>query len=1085
MIKAIYNFEIRQQLKRPVNWVICFLMLLQGIYYMHHSGEFYANDETYANASAIFFTVFAGIGYVGFIVTAIIAGTVITKDLQSRFSSIIFTTWASESGYFWGRYWSGFTIMLGLNFFYLLGAFCYSFLPVKNLGPADFPALLSAISYILIPNTFILYTLCFSASALTRDIKSSYMASMFVMLIMIFSVSMHELNRAAALYDPTSFGVLLDELEHMSAAEKNNFMPPLFGNLMWNRLGWTAIALTILLISRKRFSFKKFSMSVSGKKQKQINDEIFSKDKKNDGHKIQLKSLPAFSVFQDWKNVFSLSLTEFRSVVAPSGFKIFLSLLLVIYIFYIAVWQQQYYSAAPTLPVTVEITNVTIALSFYFQLFIIINTVELLFRSQSSGFWKIADALPVPSWVTTLSKINAMIMVSILLSLCLIVFGICVQAGKGYFNFELLVYIKEVILRWFPKYLGYILICTAIAGITGNKYITHGLTILVLVLTIILHEIGVLEQFRLAFTLAPGTLKYTDMNGSSFFGTANLWYSFYWISLSLALTFLGLLVWPRGLTAPLNKRFHFKGRTAKLLAAFCFICITSFVFAANHIYQTVNVQNQFSSREEERRSDADYEKKYKKYENLPQPKIQHINLVLNLSPEQRLLQYHAAIKVTNPYDSPIISLHIEWVDFLKIENISCEDKSLKKISNDDLFGHAIYQLEKPLLPGEIMWLNVKAEKHYSGFTNSEPQADIAFNGSFISEDFLPFIGGYDNRRELADNKYRKDYKLKPIVSSLPKTPADKEKNFSFASTQSNGFTFDCTISTPDTQQAVMPGLLVKEWKENGKKYYQFRSEKAIPFQWNILLAAYASKKQQVQVNGKNIDIEVYYHPGHPYNVTAWIESAKEALVFLNKQLGEYPYSKLIIAERPRYDEDLHISGNLITLPENHGWIADIRRNEDRDYLRYITTSLIGQQYFNNGNFSRVQGFPLLTNSIPSYLALVQMDQLYGKTSVSQFLKKNHDKYLAGRAVSGIKEQPILYCDINQEYIYNYKGIEVLYQTSEEIVDNKILLAQIKSFYNLAAVSKIKLTAEDWYHDLQRITPKNKRELLDAKFIKLL
>lgn len=1083
MITTIYNFEIKQQLKRPVNWVICVLMLLQGIYYMHHSGEFYANDETYANAAAIFFTVFAGIGYVGFIVTAIIAGTVITKDLQTRFSSIMFTTWASESGYFWGRYWSGFTIMLGLNFFYLLGAFCYSFLPVKNLGPADFPALFSAAAYILIPNTFILYTLCFSASALTRDVKSSYMASMFVMLIMIFSVSMHELNRTAALYDPTSFGVLLDELEHMSPAEKNNYMPPLLGNLMWNRLGWVAASLLMLLVSRKRFSFKKFSLSVSSKKQKQINDEAVVKETKK-GITTHLKAKPQFSVVQNWKNVFSLSLTEFRSVVAPTGFRIFLSLLLVIYIFYIAVWQQQYYSAAPTLPVTVEITNVTIALSFYFQLFIIINTVELLFRSQTSGFWKIADALPVPSWVTTLSKINAMLLVSLLLSVFLIVLGICVQIGKGYFNFELLVYMKEIILRWFPKYLEYILICTAIAGLTGNKYITHGLTILVLVFTIILHEIGVLEQLRLAFTFAPGTLKYTDMNGSSFFGTANLWYSLYWISLGLALTFFGLLVWPRGLTASLKSRFQLKGKTAKLFAGLCLVSVIAFVSIGLHIYQTVNIDNEFSSRDDDRYDDASYEKKYKNFENLPQPKIQHVTLNLNLVPEKRLMQYDATIKVQNPYSSPINSLHIEWTDFVKIEKIAVTEKALKKISDDEEFRHAVYQLEKPLLPGETISLKVKASKQYNGFTNDEPQADLAFKGSFMTEDFLPFIGGYDSRRELADNKYRKEYDLNPIVSSLPKSEITKANEYSFASTQSDGFTFDCIVSTPVTQQAVMPGIRVKEWQENGKKFYQYKSEKAIPFQWNILLADYASKKQQVTINGKSIAIEVYYHPGHPYNVNAWINSAQEALEFLTAQLGEYPYSKLIIAERPRYDEELHISGNLITLPENHGWIADIRRNEDRDYLRYITTSLIGQQYFNNGNFSRVQGFPFLTHSIPSYLALVQMDQLYGKTSVSKFLKKNHDKYLAGRAVSGIKEQPLIYCDNNQEYIYNHKGIEVLYQTAEKTSGREVLLASIKSFYNLATTSKIKLTAEDWYHDLQHVIPQNKRKLLQMDFTQL-
>ncbi len=1078
MLKSIYNFEIYLHLKRPFIWAVCLLMFLQGIFYMRHSGEFYANGETYANASAIFFTVFAGIGYVGFIVTAILAGTVITKDLQYRFSSILFTTSASESGYFWGRYSAGFMIMLGLNFFYLLGAFSYSFLPVKNLGPIDFPALLAAVLYILIPNTFILYTFCFSAAALSRNVKSSYLASMFIMLFMIFAVSMYEVNRAVALYDPTSFGVLLDELTHMSPTEKNTYMPSVTNNLMWNRLGWIFLAGITLFISRKNFSFKQFSKGVAGKKQ--IKDENLPQHTKSAMAYAAKGFKPQFSLRLNWKNVFSLSLTEFKSVVAPVGFRIFLGLLLIIYICYIAVWQQQYYSAAPTLPVTVEVVNITIALSFYFQLFIIINTVELLFRNRTSEFWKIADALPIPSWVTILSKVNAMILVSIVLSLCLIIFGMGVQAAKGYYHFEPVVYFKEVIMRWLPKYVEYILLCVAVAGIWGNKYLAHGITMLVLIFTVILHEIGVLEQHRFAFTFSPGALKYTDMNGSSFFGAANLWYGIYWIAFGLVFAFIGLLVWPRGLVAPLTKRFRFQGNTFVTLAVLLLISMSIFVYASLYIYRTVNVENQFSSKQEDRKLDAVYEKTYKKYEYSPQPQIRHIDFMMNITPDNRTMNYTATIKLYNPYPTAIDTLHIEWMDFLNIENIVIQGNALKLIAKDEELRHAIYKIEKPIQTGSSVHLKVKAGKHYQGFTNDDPQLDIAFNGSFMDAKFLPFIG-YDSRRELADNKYREEYGLKKMISELPKVGNEQGNRFLFASTQSQQFTYNCTISVSQKQQIVMPGVLVKTWQKNGKNYYRFKSEKPLPFQINILSAVYASQKQNVSIKKKNIAVEIYYHPGHPYNIEILLQSAKEALLFLYEQLGEYPYQKLLIAERPRYDENLFVSGNLMALPENHGWIADINRKEDQDYLRYVTTQLIAEQYFQRGYFARVQGFPFLTKSIPGYLALVQMDKFYGETSVKKFLKNNHDKYLAGRAVSGIKEQPVLFCDENQDYIYNRKGIELLHKTGKEIGAEN-LLNYITTFYRQAIQPGSKLSAMDWYEGLQTKVDNNKRDFLKSEYI---
>jgi len=1064
MFKTIFQFELVQQLKRPFIWVACFLMFIQGIYYMQHSSEFYANDETFANAPAIFFTVFAGVGYVGFIVTAIVAGAVLTKDLQSRFSAILFTTSATENGYFWGRYAAGFTIISVLNVFYLLGVICYSFLPVRNLGPVNYDTLGLAVLYILIPNTFILFTFCFVAAAITRRIGSSYMAAMIIMLIMIFAVSMREVNRGAAFYDPTAFGVLADDLEHMSPAEKNVYLPAFTGNLMLNRLGWVALGILALISARKRFTFKYFSKSTATGKQENGEAHIAETGQLTPAALIPVK--PRFSTFLNWKNVFSLSLTELKSVVAPTGFKIFLAILLIVYVAFIAVWQQQYYSAAPTLPVTVEVTNVTIAMSFYFTIFITVNTVELLFRNQTSEFWKIADALPVPSWVTVLSKMNAMILVSLLLSVCLIGFGMAVQAAKGYFDFGPEVYFNEIILRWLPKYIALILLCVTVAGISGNKYATHGICILVVVVTVILHELDVLEQNRFQFAFAPGSLKYTDMNGKGIFGPANLWYSIYWISFSLTLALAGLLAWPRGLLTPLFRRLRFRGRAQTTLLTLCILSAGIFVYAADYIYRTVNIQNEFTTIEQDRESDAAYEKHYKVYQHTPQPHVRHINMAIDLFPQKREMRYSADMELINPHSAVIDTLHVEWEDFLEITGLSIDGNDLPLLFKDEDLRHALYKLPQPLVPGTPVRLHVTAHKHYKGFTNGDPQKDLVYNGTFLSESLLPFFG-YDDRRELAENKYREDYGLKKITSGLP--PADDlyGSKAMHSSTQAQQITFNCVVSTDSSQTVVMPGILEKKWRESGRNFFRFSSGKPVPFRFNLLSASYASKTKEINLDGRPVLLEVFCHPGHPYNTDAWLTSAAEALQFLQQHLGPYPYDRLVIAERPRYDEELFALANLVVLPENHGWIADIGRNEDLDYLRYITTRLIAEQYLQRGNFSRVQGYPFLTKSIPGYLALMQLDSFYGKASVDSFLENNHDKYLKGRAGSDKKEPALLMCDENEDYIYNHKGIAVLYETGQK-TGQKALLNQISAFYKSSLNTDRKLNTLDWYDQLKNI-----------------
>lgn len=1062
MLKTIFQFELVQQLKRPFIWVACILMFIQGVYYMQHSSEFYANDETFSNAPAIFFTVFAGLGYVGFIVTAIVAGALLTKDLQSRFSSILFTTSASENGYFWGRYWAGFILISVLNIFYLSGVICYSFLPVKNLGPVNYSTLWLAVLYILIPNTFILFTFCFVAAAITRKIGSSYLAAMAIMLIMIFAVSMREAERGATFYDPTAFAVLADNLEHMSPAEKNVYQPSFTGVLMFNRLAWVALCILALVWARKRFSFKYFSKGTANGKQENMG--IAESGESASVARTSVK--PLFSPILNWKNVFSLSLTEFKSVVAPTGFRIFLAILLIMYVAFIAVWQQQYYSAAPTLPVTVEVTNVTIAMSFYFKIFIIINTVELLFRNQTSEFWKIADALPVPSWVTVLSKVNAMILVSIVLSVCLIIFGIAVQMAKGYFDFGPEVYFNEIIVRWLPKYVAYILLCTAVAGISGNKYATHGICILVMVVTVILHELDVLEQNRFQFTFAPGSLKYTDMNGNGIFGPANLWYSIYWISFSLTLALTALLAWPRGLMTPFIKRLKIKGNNRVILLALCLLSAGIFAYSARYIYQTVNLQNEFTSLEQDRASDANYEKQYKVYQHIPQPKVSHITMSIDMFPQQRAMRYTADMELCNPNPAAIDTLHVEWEDFLEITRLSVEGSDLALLSKDEKQRHALYRLARPMLPGDTLRLHVSAHKQYTGFTNGDPQEDLTFNGSFLSESILPFFG-YDDRRELTENKYREGYGLQKMVSALPAIGDPQATGILHSSTQAQQITFNCVVSTDSSQTVIMPGVLEKKWKEDGRNFFRFSSGQPVPFRFKLLSARYASKTKLVNLEGRSVSLEVLYHPEHSYNTDAWLSSAAEALKFLHRHLGVYPYDRLVIAERPRYDEELYSLTNLMVLPENHGWIADIRREEDLDYLRYITTRLIAEQYLQKGNFSRVQGSPFLTKSIPGFLALTQLERFYGKASVDNFLKKNHDKYLQGRAAADKKEPALLRCDESENYVYDHKGIAVLYETGQKIGQD-ILLNQIGAFYRNSVNTHRKLNALDWYDQLKNI-----------------
>ena len=1063
MFNTVFSFEIKQQLKKPFTWVFLLLMISQGVYYMHHSGEFYSADKTYSNAPAILYTVLAGMGYIGFIVTAILGGSALGKDIDNRTSAILYTTRSGERSFFWARYAGSFTVLLLLYAGYLLGIILYNYLPAPNLGPFSWISLGRAALLIFLPNVFVLFSLCVAVSVLAKSSKSAYGVALAGMLLMIFAETSFSSSPNVVLADPTAFSVLHNQLEHLSPLEKNTFTPPFSGLLLYNRLIWVGIGLLLLLMASRRFSFTWFSQAGS-KSKKRVEEKDGPAVLSVNSNTGIIKSGHSFSLKAYWKKVSSLCWLEFKSVTRPVGFRLFLSLILIIYICYIAVWQQQYYSAAPTLPVTLEITGVVLPLSFYFLLFLIINTTELLFRNSSSGFWQISDALPVPTWVTVLSKIIAMLGVALVMTFCLMLFGMLVQAAKGYYHFETGIYFRELFIRWMPKYLLYILLTVFVAGLTANRYATHWITILFLIFSVILHETEAIEQHRFNYMFSPGSGLATDMNGSSIFGAAHGWFMLYWFSLAIALLSVALWVWQRGTPVSLAKRMNKRMTLNPVLVTLFIAGVVGFICCEKKIYQTINVENKFQTKAEERAEEALYEKTYGQYRAYPQPIVKNIDLVLDMYPENRKLQYAASLLLSNPSTIPIDTLHLEWMDFSVMDSFAIKGYTLSLFKRDTVLRHNIYVLDHSLLPGDSIQCNVSGSLQYRGFTNDDPQKELCFNGSFLSRNFIPFFG-YDDRRELKENQYRVQHGFSKLASRLPDAADQIAGKQLFASTQAGRMHYTLTVSTSAGQNIVAPGKLQKEWRSGNRHYYRFSSQQSALFDFSVLSAAYAVTKQPVNIAGKTIDVEIYYHPAHYRNVAHFIASAREALTYLNNLLGDYPYSTLCIAERPHYDEELYAYENIIVLPENHGWLADVRKQEDQDYLRYVTTRKIAEQYMRQANISRTQGYPVIKNSIPAYIALQQQQQLYGAASVQKRLEKNYDIYLKGRAKEENAEPLLLQSDEQSAYVSEQKGSYALYKLSR-VAGAPAVNNAIRAFLDSAKMATLPVNAGLFYRELQ-------------------
>ncbi|OXA95857.1 hypothetical protein B0A75_18485 [Flavobacterium oncorhynchi] len=1047
MFKNIFLFELKQQSKRRINYVFFILFVLQGVFYIKHTSDFFSADTSFHNAPAIVYAVLAGTGYLTFILVAFFASKALGKDLDDKTASLFYTTAVSESAFFWSRYLSSFFILLALSTGYLIGILIYPYTgisPQEKLMIFDLANFFKAIFYIFLPNIFVYFSVSFSLATIMKKNMGAYIGTLLFFVLLIFGDSSKDYGEVYTMVDASGFANLHLKLENLTALQKNSFALPLEGSFFINRLIWFSIATILLLVAYRGFSFLKFSE----KKIKFKNDEPANTI-------IPTLDLPIIKIDLSLKSNISsmlrMALFEFKNSIRPIGFKIFMGFIFTLFIVYVTIYHQTYYSETQTLPITSEILKVTKPLAFFIYLFLIVSTTELLYKDRTADFWLISDVTPITNWSVILSKVLAMFLLSLLLSLSFIVMGIVVQTFKGFYDYQIDVYIGELIGRWLPKYFQYVLLTVFIASITAKKHITYIITCMLLMFTAVAQEMGMIEQFKYLFTFAPGGDFYTDMNGYGIFKQANSYFVIYWSSFALFLFFLSFIVWQRGIPLSLLQRVkNSKKRFSYTILLGLLLSGTIFIIYANKINQTTVIDNEFLSKEQQREENALYEKKYSKYSNSKQVKVTNIKATIDLFPNERYLLLNAEMTLKNKNNKKIDTLHIEWIDFYTIKKLAVKKHNLKKIQDDKKLKHAIYLITPAIEKNQQVELVVEANIQHKGFTNNDPQQHLTFNGSYFKNDIFPKFIGFDTDRIVPKNQYRSLLDLTKLQNRLSKFSDNV-----YASSLADSISYDFTISTAKEQRIIAPGVLKKVWVSSERNYYNYQSFSGTWYDFTILSAKFYSKKIEITKTSdrKPQKIEIYAHPNHLYNLDIIENAVKKALQNLHPLFGNYPYPTIIIAERPRYDNKLETVDNIIYLPENYAWIAKTSNNANDEFINYLFTKMIAKQYVQRLYLTQSQGFPVVVKSIPEYLALHFVQKDFGNTILEQHLKNLDDDYQKG--ISSASNQEIYWkqSDDYADYISESKGGLELYKLSKK-QGAPVFLDKLRTFYSVNKDKKI-------------------------------
>ena len=1032
MFGKIAAFELRYQLRNPVFWVVTtvFFLLTFGAATSENvrigdGGNVNANSPAALAETTIILSIFFM-----FVTTAFVAN-VIVRDDDSGFGPMVRSTRVRKFDYLIGRFTGAFGIsaiaFLAVPFAIWLGSYM-PWIDPETIGPNRLSDYLYAYFLLALPSVFLTSCLFFAVATVTRSMMYSYVAVIIFLVLYLIISAATEFNPDVLLFaayaEPFGGGAYEYLTRYWTADESNSQMAPFGGVLLANRLIWISVSLAALAFAYSRFSFAERGASKRALKKQQKKAAALAMEKP-----ARVERLPAANPgAATWARLVARTRFEMSQIFKSPAF--FIIIFIGLLSSGIALILNTVPYGTPAYPRTFYVIGI---LEGGFTLFPMILAIfyggELVWRDRDRKMHEIIDSTSLPNWAYMVPKTIAVVGVLLVALLMSMLAGILIQLGKGYTDLELGKYLQWYLFPGVIEMVTLGILSVFVQALSPNKYIGWGIMVLYMVATITFNIIGWNHPLYLFGKSIPVPLS--DMNGDMVGGAGAWWLRFYWGSVAAILALLAHFVWRRGTETSLIPRLkQLPRRLVSPAGGVLGILVAVTAATGVYIYQNTNVVNAYLAPDDLKKQQAEYEKKYLKYETLKQPAFTDIKLNIDIYPDERKLNVAGSAEIVNDTGAPVEVLHLRFQDpDIQIRSVDIPDATLEM--NDEEHKYRIYRLDTPMAVGETRTIAFSSFRHAKGFRARENDVRLVHNGTFLNNsEFAPQLG-MSRFGLLTDRTDRRKYGL-PSELRPPKLGDESARDRNYVANV-DWVMSDITVSTSKDQTPIAPGSKVSDEIKGDRRIARFVSTNPILAFFSVQSAKYAVEERSA--NG--VDMAVYYHPQHHYNVKTMLDATERSLVYYQKNFGPYQFDYARIIEFPGYAQFAQAFAGTVPYSERIGFLANITDPEDIDYVTYVTAHEIGHQYWAHQLISAdMQGGTLLVETMAQYSALMVMKQLYGEDKIHQFLKYELDNYLNSRGNEALEELSLNRVE-DQGYIHYRKGAVVMYLLQDRLGEDRV------------------------------------------------
>lgn len=1023
MFAHVAAFECRYQLRSPVFWVgaLLFFLLAFGATTLD-TIQIGARGNVNVNSPfAILQTVGIMNVFAIFVVVAMVAGTVIRDD-ETGFAPILRSTRLTRGAYLGGRFTgavaAALLVVAAVPLAIALGA-AMPFQDPEKVGPFRLSHHLYALFVFALPTLLIVSAGFFALATATRSLMWTYVGAVAALVLFTGArIWMRDLQHdtLAALTDPFGLAALTIATKYWTAADRNTLLPPMSGLLLANRLLWAGAAVAMFALAWRSFRFEQRAGRAAAPAPAETAPAALP---------VRAGALPAPRTDAATRRAQLWALARFDMGFVFRSPAFFVLLFIGVLNAGVGSWTVGDFYGSDTWPATRLMVQ---ALQGAFSIMPIIIAVyyagELVWRDRERRLHEIVDATAAPDWTHLLPKIVAIALVLGATAFVAVLTGMGVQAAKGYTRFEFGAY---ALWWWLPMVISALqlaVLSVFVQVLVPQKFVGWGVMLVYVVATVALSSAG-FEHNLYLYGGGPA-VPLSDMNGMGRFWVGAAWFQAYWSACALVLAVLAHGLWRRGTASALRPRLaalprRLRGTPLALGATGAL----AFVASGAWIFWNTNVLNAYVPAPERERRLAQAERELLPFEKLPLPRITAVVLDVQLYPAAARAVTTGRYTVRNDGTAPIEQLPVNWPERLQLDRFEMAGATLEREIKPWPFR--LYRLRPALQPGETREIRFATTLAERGFPNNDPLTRIVANGSFLDNGEITPTLGLSREAFLKDRAKRRKHGLPPDLR--PPTLEDETgRAHTGFRRDSDWVDADITVTTDADQTPIAPGTTVAESVKDGRRSVRFRPEAPINHFFSIQSARYAVQRDTLG----DIDLAVYFHPGHEYNVPRMLKAMKASLALFGEQFSPYQFKQARILEFPSYAQFAQSFANTIPYSEDIGFLTRLSDPEKIDVVTFVTAHEIAHQWWGHQLVpSEQQGSALLVESFSQYSALLVMERLYGREEMRRFLRYELDRYLRRRGGEVVEELPLARVE-NQPYIHYQKGALAMYWLKEAV-----------------------------------------------------